>query len=222
MHLETLQPTSATSLATLVTDERSARKIGDLFAESFEPDQIAVSLVDTGQGAWRVSLHFRDAPDEKRVRHLAAVAAGPEAGRALHFEMIAAKNWVRESLLGLKPVTAGRFVVHGAHDRALVPPSKIGIEIEAALAFGTGHHGTTRGCLLALDRLCKPLNSRRPISSRHFTATEKKILDLGTGTGVLTIAAARALHRPVLAVDIDASAVRIARGNARHITFGTR
>ena len=112
---------------------------------------------------------------------------------------------MRDSLSGLKPVTAGRFIVHGAHDRAGIPPNRIGIEIEAALAFGTGHHGTTRGCLLALDRLCKVLEPRR---APH-------ILDLGTGSGVLAIAAARALHRHVLATDIDPVAVRVARANAR-------
>src|SRR5207253_1862311 len=94
------------------------------------------------------------------------------------------------------------FVVHGAHDRARVPVNAIGIEIEAALAFGTGHHGSTRGCLLALDRIAK---ARRP----------RKILDIGTGSGVLAIAAAKALRRPVLATDIDAIAVRAARDNAR-------
>jgi ribosomal protein L11 methyltransferase len=109
---------------------------------------------------------------------------------------------VRRSQEGLTPVKAGRFVVHGAHDRARVRANRIGIEIEAALAFGTGHHGTTRGCLLALDRIVK---GSRP----------RNILDLGTGSGVLAIAAARALRRPVLASDVDARAVAIARGNAR-------
>ena len=113
---------------------------------------------------------------------------------------------MRDSLAGLKPVKAGRFIVHGRHDRAGIPPNRIGIEIEAALAFGTGHHGTTRGCLLALDRLCKASNARG--RTRH-------ILDLGTGSGVLAIAAARALRRRVLASDIDMSAVRVARANAR-------
>ena len=75
-----------------------------------------------------------------------------DGGNALRFEKSAAQDWVQASLAGLAPVAAGRFVVHGAHDRARVQPNQIGIEIEAALAFGTGHHGTTRGCLLALDR----------------------------------------------------------------------
>jgi ribosomal protein L11 methyltransferase len=117
---------------------------------------------------------------------------------------VRATDWVRDSLAGLAPVAAGRFVVHGAHDRARVAGNRIGIEIEAALAFGTGHHGTTRGCLLALERLCKSSRRRRA----------PRILDLGTGSGVLAIAAARALHVHVLATDIDEDAVRAARANS--------
>ena len=149
-------------------------------------------------------MHFLAAPDEKIVRALTAAAAGNAAAKALRFERVAAKDWVRESLAGLAPVIAGRFIVHGAHDRARVPINRIGIEIEAALAFGTGHHGTTRGCLLALDALCKSRPRRR-------------ILDLGTGSGVLAIAAARALRQPVLATDIDGAAVRAAAPMPRAI-----
>ena len=109
---------------------------------------------------------------------------------------------MRKSLDGLQPVEAGRFVVHGSHDRARIQPNRIGIEIEAGLAFGTGHHATTRGCLLALDRIIK---RRRPC----------RTLDIGTGTGVLAIAAVKALHQPALASDIDLRAVRTARENAR-------
>ena len=169
--------------------------------------------MDIGRDGWRLFLHFRDAPDEDVVRTLAAQAGGADAGRALRFERIAAKDWVRESLRGLKPITAGRFVVHGAHDRAFVPHNKIGIEIEAGLAFGTGHHGTTRGCLLALDTLCRSRNDGR--RKRIAPSPPRSVLDLGTGSGVLAIAAARALRRPILATDIDAKAVRIAQNNAR-------
>jgi ribosomal protein L11 methyltransferase len=192
---------SSTAIALLETDEQSAHRIADLFAESFAADEVAISLVDNGAGRWRVATYFRAAPDETMVRRLTAAAAGTAVAKPLRFERVAAKDWVRESLAGLAPVTAGRFIVHGAHDRARIPHNRIGIEIEAALAFGTGHHGTTRGCLLALDWLCKSLPRRR-------------ILDLGTGSGVLAIAAARALRRPVLATDIDGSAVRAARANA--------
>ncbi len=118
------------------------------------------------------------------------------------FERIAGADWVAQSLAGLKPVRAGRFVIHGAHDRARPKPNDIGIEIEAALAFGTGHHGTTHGCLLALTDLAKRRDFRR-------------VLDIGTGTGVLAIAAARLLHTRIVAGDIDAIAVRAAQTNAR-------
>jgi ribosomal protein L11 methyltransferase len=193
---------SDTTLATLITDEQSARRVAGLFAEGFLAGDVAVSFVDIGGDGWRLSLHFRGAPDEDVVRSLVAQAAGTHAGRALRFERIAAKDWARESLRGLKPVAAGRFVVHGAHDRAFVPHNKIGIEIEAGLAFGTGHHGTTRGCLLHFDRLLK---RRRP----------RAVLDVGCGAGVLAIAAARVLKRKVWLGDIDPVAVEVANGNAR-------
>jgi ribosomal protein L11 methyltransferase len=194
---------SSTATALLETDGQSAHRVADLVAESLPADEIAVSLVDIGAGRWRVAMHFRAAPDEKIMRALTAAAAGDAAAKALRFARVAATDWVRESLAGLAPVTAGRFIVHGAHDRARIPFNRIGIEIEAALAFGTGHHGTTRGCLLALDRIC---------TSRGGRPT--RILDLGTGSGVLAIAAACALRQRVLATDVDGSAVRAARANA--------
>jgi ribosomal protein L11 methyltransferase len=190
-----------TSVATWITDKISAHRIAALFSESFAGGEVAVSLADAGPAGWRVSVHFCAVPDKSAVRALAATA-GPGGKSPPKFERIAAKDWVAESLAGLKPVEAGRFVVHGAHDRAKVAVNRIGIEVEAALAFGTGHHGTTRGCLLALDGM-----SRR----RH----PRRILDVGTGTGVLAIAAARAMRRRVLATDIDGDAVRAARDNAR-------
>jgi ribosomal protein L11 methyltransferase len=111
--------------------------------------------------------------------------------------------------------------MHGAHDRMRIPLNRIGIEIEAALAFGTGHHGTTRGCLLALDRIARNRVARNRIAKNRVASTKRprsmvrEVLDVGTGTGVLAIAAARALRRPVLASDIDPVAVATARENAR-------
>jgi ribosomal protein L11 methyltransferase len=194
------QPTE-TVTATLTADEQSAHRIADRFSDAFFADELAVTLVDVGQGQWQVTFYFCAAVDETAVRNLAAAAVGAGIANALRFARVAAKDWVAESLLGLKPVAAGRFVVHGAHDRNRAR-GRTAIEIEAAQAFGTGHHGSTRGCLLALDWLCKLVKARR-------------ILDLGTGSGVLAIAAAKSLRRCVLASDIDGHAAQIARDNVR-------
>ncbi len=199
-------------VARLDTDLIIAQAVADAVAERFALGDIAVSLSDAGGGRWQVAIHFRGEAERERVRGAVAAAVGAEAAAALQFGSVEAADWVRQSLAGLRPVAAGRFVVHGAHDRTRVPLNHIGIEIEAALAFGTGHHGTTRGCLLALDAICKamPLAKTRP-----------RILDVGTGSGVLAIAAARALHAHVLATDIDAFAVRTARSNASHNRAGS-
>ena len=216
MNYHRLPHLAHTRIATLTADEQSARRIADRFAEAFFADETAVSLVDAGQGRWSVTLYFRSNIDEGAVRALANSAAGATAGSGLRFARIAAKDWVAESLLGLKPITAGRFVVHGAHDRGCAPPNRFGIEIEAALAFGTGHHGSTRGCLLALNAISKSLRKNCRAVVRHAAVTGfPRILDLGTGSGVLAIAAARTFRRRVLASDIDAHAVRIAHDNAR-------
>jgi ribosomal protein L11 methyltransferase len=198
----------------LETDEQSAMKLDDLLSEQDSAGLIAISLVDNGRGRWKVAIHFGCIPDQHKVRALVAAAAGSAVARRLHFGRLAARDWVQASLEGLKPVQAGRFLVHGAHDRARVPVNQIGIEIEAALAFGTGHHGTTRGCLLALDGLCKSLGKPRTGLSPP-SGEGRRILDLGTGSGVLAIAAARALRLRVLATDLDAAAVAVARANAR-------
>jgi ribosomal protein L11 methyltransferase len=202
----TLTP-AATTVARLETSEQNAHRIADAVGERFDADDVAVSIAGEAGGVWQVAIHFRAAPDEMALRALVAATAGAPAAATLQFAAVAAADWVRTSLDGLAPVAAGRFVVHGAHDRARIPPNRIGIEIEAALAFGTGHHGTTRGCLLALDRVCK--------SARTSGRKPSRILDVGTGSGVLAIAAARALLTRVLATDIDPDAVRVARDNAR-------
>ena len=194
-----------TRVASLQLDEQPMRRIAALADEGYCAG-VAVDFNKNSDGSWRVLFHVGTPRDEKSVLDLVAAAAGSAAAAALGFDTVEAADWVRNSLAGLAPVSAGRFIVHGSHDRAGIPANRIGIEIEAALAFGTGHHGTTRGCLLALDRLCKTSNRRRHVL---------RVLDLGTGSGVLAIAAARALHRKVLATDIDVSAVRVARANAR-------
>jgi ribosomal protein L11 methyltransferase len=210
--------------AWLETDEQSAHKLDACLNEHLETPKSAVTLVENGRGDWQMGIHFGAPPDKPKVRSLVSAAAGPAVAKRLRFERVTTKDWVKESLAGLKPVQAGRFLVHGAHDRAHLPPNRIGIEIEAALAFGTGHHGTTRGCLLALNDLCERLGkmrrARRPPPFRGRTLKNRearglRILDLGTGSGVLAIAAARALRQRVLATDIDTEALRVARGNAR-------
>jgi ribosomal protein L11 methyltransferase len=213
---------AATVVARLTIDGPTAAHIQDALAEHFG-EGVAISIAQESEqeseGApdrrWSLTLHFRDRPDEGVVRALIASIAGQPSGKErarrlaqdLRFETLAPADWVRKSLEGLTPVEAGRFVVHGAHHRGRFTANRIAIQIDAGLAFGTGHHGSTRGCLLALDRIVKRTN-RRPVG----WAT---VLDLGTGTGVLAIAATKALRCPVLASDMDGRAVRITRDNAR-------
>jgi len=179
-----------------------AKGVVDVLTEMFFEGEAAVAAFERPDGRWDVIVHFAEAPDQALLRRFVVHAASEDIADTIAFDTIEAKDWVKASLEDLVPVPAGRFVVHGAHDRARVAPNKLGIEIEAALAFGTGHHGTTRGCLLLLDHVLK---AHRP----------KRVLDLGTGTGVLAIAAAKALHQNILASDIDAPSVRVARENAR-------
>ena len=206
---------SVTTLARLACDAATARRLADALTETFESGEAVVAAFEDAAGGWNVEVHFETAPDVAALRDAVATIAGPSAAQALVFETVAARDWVAASLAGLKPVSAGRFLVHGAHDRAGVPAHRVGIEVEAALAFGTGHHGTTRGCLLALDALLKHgLRPARPRRGRPARPAAR-ILDIGTGTGVLAIAAAKALRGRVLASDIDRRAVDVARANAR-------
>lgn len=185
-----------------VGDERAAKTIVDALTEVFIEGQAASAAFERPDGQWDVTLHFADPPDQPLLRQLVTNAASADIAAGIVFDTVEARDWVKASLEDLVPVPAGRFVVHGRHDRARIAPNKLGVEIEAALAFGTGHHGTTRGCLLLLDHVIK---ARRP----------RRVLDLGTGTGVLAIAAARALHEKILASDIDPPSVQVARDNAR-------
>ena len=195
-------------MARLTADEAPARRIASFLAESLDPAEVVCAAFERPDKSWQVDIHFRNEPVPAELREMIALAGDEQSASTVVVERDAPRDWVKESLAGLKPVAAGRFIVHGAHDRARVPSHCISIEIEAATAFGTGHHGTTRGCLLALDAL-----ARRHHRPRH-------ILDLGTGSGVLAIAAAKLFRVPVLATDIDPRAVTNARANAQRNGVG--
>jgi ribosomal protein L11 methyltransferase len=145
---------------------------------------------------WEIVLYFATAEEAEDALSFDGLAGGVIAA-------VPERAWVRQSRDGLSPVSAGRFFLHGSHDRERRRAGGITLEIDAGTAFGTGHHGTTAGCLLALDSLLKRRQPRR-------------ILDVGCGTGVLAIAAARSTGKSVTATDIDPEAVRVTRANAAH------
>ncbi|MCB8837906.1 50S ribosomal protein L11 methyltransferase [Aurantimonas sp. VKM B-3413] len=161
---------------------------------------LAIIELDEARAIFEVSAYLDVEEGGDRTPEL-AVAAGiaPErVGR----EDLPDKDWMADVLAALKPVRAGRFLVHGAHDRHRVAPNDLSIEIEAGQAFGTGHHGTTAGCLTMIERLWL---RRQP----------QNALDLGTGSAVLAIGLAKLARIPVLATDIDPIAVRVASANVR-------
>lgn len=150
----------------------------------------------------RVTVYFEGEPRPGDIAGLADLCAATGGTAEPAVARLPETDWVAASLAGLPPVRAGRFLVHGGHDRdRRIGGGEIALEIEAGQAFGTGHHGTTVGCLAAIDRIL----SRRAIGSA---------VDIGTGTGVLAIAIARLTHRTVVATDIDPVAVDVARENA--------
>jgi ribosomal protein L11 methyltransferase len=206
--LEGLPPNGAAHVIRLACDEATARRIAAIIVETFDPATTAAAAfkeapdIGCNTAPWIVEAYFGAPPDEANVRTLVTAAAGAAAARAATFGRVNERDWVAASLEGLKPVRAGRFIVHGAHGRDAVKANDIAIEIEAALAFGTGHHGSTRGCLHMLDLVAR---KRRP----------RAILDLGTGSGVLAIAAAKLFKRKIHAGDIDSVCVQAAGANAK-------
>lgn len=162
-----------------------------------EPVGSGVFEIEDGSGAWEVGLYFTEAPDEVALALMAAAfGVAPFAVSELP-----EVDWVAHVKRELAPVEAGRFFVHGSHDTAQVPDGAEALLIEAAMAFGTGHHGTTKGCLLALDRMIAA------------AASPQRVVDIGCGTAVLAMAAARVFPVVVLAGDIDPQAVDVARAN---------
>jgi len=183
-----------------VATEAAAQALVEAIGASEALDLPTAAATEQADGSWLVEVYFEEAPDEAALNALIAEVLGGDAP-SVAARPLPDEDWVAKSLEGLKPVRAGRFLVHGSHDRDKIEPGDIAIEIEAGEAFGTGHHGTTAGCLAEIDRLC---------SAQDF----RSILDLGTGTGVLAIAVAKAFGKPVLATDIDPVATRVTLENA--------
>lgn len=176
------------------------RRIEALFVEleaMLDDEAAAVSTLEIDEKADIVELAvYPDMDAFDRIAEMIAVAIQQD----FTVEVLPDVDWVTRSLEGLPSVRAGRFIVHGSHARESVRAGDIAIEIEAGRAFGTGHHGTTAGCLEMIDRIC---NRRRP----------RQTLDLGAGSAVLALAVAKRARTPVLATDIDSIAVDVARRN---------
>jgi ribosomal protein L11 methyltransferase len=182
------------------------------FSEALDGVAAAVGSVEIeAERWWRIEAFFREEPDRTRLSEaLALVAAGggwPPPDVSIRPEPVA--DWVQATYRRFPPFRVGRFYVHGGHARAMAPPASIPLTIEAAVAFGSGEHGSTSGCLLAIDRLRARLE--RP-----------RVLDLGCGSGILAIAAAKAWRVAVTAADNDPVAVLTARENARINRIGRR
>jgi ribosomal protein L11 methyltransferase len=192
-----------TRLSIAIADARKAGELSDLL-ESLEPAPSAQSIFrDEPAGGWRLDVYYPAAPDLTRITQAAKSIQLSLTNADFTLATVPDENWVAISQAALPPVAAGPFLVHGSHDRAAARGRRYAIEIEAGEAFGTAHHASTRGCLLALDRLAR---------RRQFY----RVLDLGCGSGVLAIAAAKRFPAAAaICTDIDALAIDVARANAR-------
>lgn len=193
----------------LVAEVRGAEAAGAVIS-ILDNLTAALSAFETAPQAWHIEAYppVRLLTPELTARlSLAAAAAGGWLV-AIAEKTLPERDWLAENRLSFPPLRIGRFFVYGSHYRGGVPAGTIGIAVDAAAAFGTGEHPSTRACLLALDGLARRRRFRRPI-------------DIGTGTGILAIATAKTLRRPVVASDLDPGAVRIARHNiARNAVAG--
>jgi ribosomal protein L11 methyltransferase len=187
----------------VATDSAGAERLFLALEAAFEEDGLPLSVfdLDEANGIKEVSLYAVDDLDEIESR-LRSVMDGIGIDAAIGREVLPEIDWVAKSLEGLQPVRAGRFLVHGSHDRHKRRIGDLPIEIEAGLAFGTGHHGTTSGCLEMIDMVVRREHPRNA-------------LDLGTGSAVLAIAIAKLARIPVLATDIDPVATRVAAQNVK-------
>ena len=185
-----------TALTTL-KDQASAEALGAALEEHLEPTGVGVFELEDGSGDWEVGGYFAEKPDEARLAVLSVMLGA----RPFVVSKVEDRDWVAQVRRELTPVAVGPFVVHGAHDRDRIAANQLSLEIEAAMAFGTGHHGTTEGCLEALVWLHR----------RGFPL--RRIADIGCGTGVLAMAAARLGPCRALATDIDPVAAATARAN---------
>ena len=194
----------------ITTTEKLSEVVLDLMTDAFEDEGYAIATMemDEKKDIWEASLYIDfDEEDDMRVRFADVVAARfPDA--VIEREVIPDVDWIAKSLEGLSPVRAGRFLVHGSHDRDKVRLNDIAIEIDAGQAFGTGHHGTTAGCLEVIETVMRARKVRNA-------------LDLGTGSGVLAIAARKLKPVPVLATDIDPIATRVAAENVKRNGIAT-
>jgi ribosomal protein L11 methyltransferase len=162
----------------------------------------AVSAFEIRPQEWRVEAYPSSSVLTPALTAQLALTAVAADGALVEIgeKKLPDRDWLAENQLAFPPLRIGRFFVYGSHHRGHVPSGAIGIMLDAATAFGTGEHPSTRGCLIALNSLSRRRRFRHP-------------LDIGTGTGILAIAAAKLLHRSVLASDIDCGAVRVARHN---------
>lgn len=187
----------------LTTSKAEAERIFAAMETAFEEDgwPISVLELDEDRDLHEISL-YAEGDVEAVEAQLRDLLTALSVDKPLEREVLPDIDWVARSLEGLKPVRAGRFFVHGAHDRDQIKPGDIAIEIEAGLAFGTGHHGTTAGCLEVLESV---------VEAEH----PQTALDLGTGSAVLAIALAKLAAIPVLATDIDPVATEVATANVK-------